>query len=120
MSSHTVALDIPDDCDIEQASETVEIGVIEDEYVLAAVRAEGIWLPAGCQQGWCTTCAAELEAGDIDQSDAKRYFAADDGADMVLPYTAKPRSDLRIRACQHEGMFDHRADHDLPPGNVKR
>ncbi len=120
VSSYTVALEIPEDCEMEQAGEVVEIEVSEDEYVLAAARDTGIWLPADCQQGWCTTCAAELLEGDIDQSDARRYFEADEEADMILSCTAKPRSDLRIRACQHEAMLDHRAEHDLPPGNAKR
>ena len=120
MSSYTVALEIPADCDVEQAGETVEIEVAEDEYVLAAAREAGIWLPADCQQGWCTTCAAELLSGDIDQSNAKRYFETDEEASMILSCTAKPRSDLRIRACQQDEILDLRADHDLPPGNVKR
>ena len=120
MSSHTVELEIPAESEMEQAGETVEIAVDEGEYVLAAARAAGVWLPADCQQGWCTTCAAELVEGKVDQSDAGRYFESDANADMILPCTAKPRSDLRIRACQYEAMLDHRAEHDRPPGNVKR
>ncbi|WP_137286828.1 2Fe-2S iron-sulfur cluster-binding protein [Halorussus salinisoli] len=120
MSSHTVAIEVPDDCDVEEAGETVEIEVPETEYVLSAARSEGIWLPADCQQGWCTTCAAELLEGEVDQSDARRYYESDEEAGMILPCTAKPRSDLRIRACQHDEMLDHRAEHDNPPGQSKR
>jgi len=120
VSSYTVAIEVPDDCDVSQAGETVEIEVPETEYVLSAARSAGVWLPADCQQGWCTTCAAELLEGEVDQSDARRYYAEDEDADMILPCTAKPRSDLRIRACQYEEMLDHRADHDKPPGRSKR
>jgi ferredoxin len=118
--SYTVEIVVPDDCDVERAGETVVVEVGADEYVLAAARNAGLWLPADCQQGWCTTCAAELLAGTVDQSDAKRYYDADRDADLVLPCTAKPRSDLRLRACQYGAMLDHRAEHDLPPGRSKR
>jgi ferredoxin len=120
VSNYTVVIEVPDDCDIEQAGETVEIEVNEAEYVLSAARSEGVWLPADCQQGWCTTCAAELLDGEVDQSHAKRYYEEDEEAGMILLCTAKPRSDLRIRACQYEEMLDHRAEHDKPPGRSKR
>lgn len=115
-----MVIDLPADCDLEQAGETVEIDVDESEYVLAAARERGVWLPADCQQGWCTTCAAELLAGEVDQSDARRYYDTDEAAGLILPCTAKPRSDLRIRACQYDAMLDRRAEHDQPPGRSKR
>lgn len=119
MTEYTVEIVLPEDCDVDEAGDTVELAVGEDEYVLVAARAAGLWLPADCQQGWCTTCAAELLDGEVDQSSAKRYYDADGDAGLILSCTAKPRSDLRIRACQHGAMLDHRASHDLPPGNVK-
>lgn len=120
MSSYAVTIEVPEDCDVERAGETVELEVHEDEYVLAAAREAGLWLPADCQQGWCTTCAAELLAGEVDHGHAKRYYDVDEDEDMILSCTAKPRSDLRIRACQYEEMLDHRAEHDKPPGRSKR
>jgi ferredoxin len=120
VSSYTVAVEVPDDADVEQAGETVEIEVSETDYVLSAARSAGLWLPADCQQGWCTTCAAKLLEGEVDQSDAKRYYEEDEAAGMVLTCVAKPRSDLRIRAFQYEEMLDHRAENDKPPGRSKR
>jgi ferredoxin len=120
VSSYTVVIEVPDECDIDQAGETVEIEVNEAEYVLSAARSAGVWLPADCQQGWCTTCAAELLDGEVDQSDAKRYYEEDEAAGLILSCVAKPRSDLRIRACQYDEMLNHRAEHDKPPGRSKR
>ncbi|WP_327052053.1 2Fe-2S iron-sulfur cluster-binding protein [Halomicrococcus gelatinilyticus] len=120
MSRYTVDIEVPEDCDVDQAGETVSVEVSDDEYVLAVARSEGVWLPADCQQGWCTTCAAELIEGEVDQSDARRYYEEDREAGLVLSCVAKPRSDLRIRACQQDAMLDHRAAHDRPPGNAKR
>ena len=120
MSSYTVVIEVPEDCEMAEAGTTVELEVDESEYVLAAAREVGVWLPADCQQGWCTTCAAELLEGEVDQSNAQRYFESDAEADLILPCTAKPRSDLRIRACRYDEMLDHRAEHDKPPGRSKR
>lgn len=118
--SHTVEIAIPEDAESDRAGETASIEVSESEYVLAAARSQDVWLPADCQQGWCTTCAARLVAGEIDQSDARRYYDSDEDADLVLPCTAKPRSDLRLEAYQQEAILEVRADHDLPPGRSKR
>lgn len=118
--THTVEIAVPEDCDVDAAGETVELEVSPDETVLGAARSAGLWLPADCQQGWCTTCAAKLLEGEVDQSNARRYYDVDEEANMILTCTAKPRSDLRIRACQHQEMLDHRAEHDKPPGKAKR
>ncbi|WP_232688531.1 2Fe-2S iron-sulfur cluster-binding protein [Halobacterium zhouii] len=120
MTTYTVTLDIPADAGIEQAGETVTVEVDEDEYVLWAAREAGVWLPADCQQGWCCTCAAKRLDGVLDHSDARRYYDVDAAADFVLPCRATPDSDCHLRAFQYEEMLDHRADHDLPPGNSKR
>ena len=118
-TTYSVDIVVPEDADSDHAGEVVEIKVDEDEYVLAAARNEGLWLPADCQQGWCITCAAELLEGEVDQSAAKRYYEADEEAGMILICVAKPRSDLRIRAYQEEEMLEHRAEHDKPPGKSK-
>ncbi|WP_228546288.1 2Fe-2S iron-sulfur cluster-binding protein [Halegenticoccus tardaugens] len=118
--SHTVEIVVPEDADLDEAGETIEIEVSPDEFVLAAARGEEIWLPADCQQGWCTTCAARLLRGGVDQSAAKRYYEADEEENLILTCTAKPRSDLRIEVGKHEEMLDHRAEHDKPPGRAKR
>lgn len=120
VSTYPVEIAVPADCDLSEAGETVTIDVADNEYVLTAARAAGLWLPADCQQGWCTTCAATLLAGEVDQSDSRRYYDVDQEAGFTLLCTARPRSALQVQACQHEAMLDHRAAHDLPPGRSKR
>ncbi|MFC3960285.1 2Fe-2S iron-sulfur cluster-binding protein [Halovivax cerinus] len=121
MTSYEVELVAPGDCDVEgiDSGRSETITVDEDEYVLSAARRQGVWLPADCQQGWCTTCAAELLAGEVDQSDATRYYDVDREADMILPCTARPRSDLRLRICQMDELNDLRAANSLPPGRSR-
>ena len=120
METYQVTLHVPADMDIGTDEETVTIPVADSEYVLAAAREAGYWLPADCQQGWCTTCAARLRSGTVDQSDSRRYYDVDEAADFILPCTAKPRSDLEIEVGAYDAMLDHRAEHGLPPGSSKR
>ena len=91
---------------------TVEVG--EDEYLLDAAVAAGLDLPYMCLQGWCTTCAGRLLAGEVDQSEARRYYVQDQQAGFVLLCSAFARSDVRVLTHQKEAMRAHRATHRLP------
>ncbi len=119
MVEYTVEIEIPEDADMSTAGETITLTIPETETILGRARANGLWLPADCQQGWCTTCAARLLSGDVDQSTARRYYESDAAAGFVLTCTATPRSDCRIVACQRGSILEHRAEHDLPPGRSK-
>lgn len=119
MTAHTLTIDVPADSDMDEAGETVELEVDEDEYLLWAAREAGVWLPADCRQGWCCTCAVRLLEGEVDNSDARRYYESDREAGFVLACTAKPRSDVHVEAEAYEELLRERAAHDLPPGNAK-
>ncbi|SEV82900.1 2Fe-2S iron-sulfur cluster-binding protein [Natrinema salifodinae] len=114
-----VELRIPADADVDAAGESRTIEVDEDESILAAARAAGIWLSADCQQGWCITCGAKLLEGEVDHSRAKRYYPEDEAANFVLTCVARPRADCVIEVERHDELLRHRADHDKPPGRSK-
>lgn len=93
------------------------VSVAADDYLLSAASEAGLDLPFTCLQGWCITCAGVIEEGSVDQSEAVRFYPEDAEAGYVLLCSAYPRSDLRIRTHQKEGMRAHRARHGLPaPG----
>lgn len=115
--SYVVEIEVPEDADVEQAGETVTVEVDEGQTILGAARAAGLWLPADCQQGWCTTCAARLVEGEVDQSGAKRYFETDAEEDMILTCTASPETDCRIVGFEQDELLDNREEHDLPPAS---
>jgi ferredoxin len=117
--TYTVTLVVPEESALEQAGERHAIEVPADAYVLYRARQEGIWLPADCQQGWCVTCAGRLLEGELDHSDARRYYEEDEEAGFALLCRAKPRSDCVVEVDRYEAMLAHRADHDRPPGNSK-
>ncbi len=100
MPGYPVTFLLPDE------TRTLEIGA--DQYIWHAAEQAGLRLPSRCRVGWCLTCAARLEAGEVDQSSARRYFEADRRAGFILPCTARPRSRLRLRTHQEEAMRQFR------------
>ena len=92
----------------------VRTDVREDEYLLDAAAAAGLELPFMCLQGWCTTCAGRVLAGQVDQSEALRIYPQDQGAGFVLLCSAFPRSDLRILTHQKEALRALRRALGLP------
>lgn len=86
----------------------------EDEYILDVGRREGLDLPSTCLQGWCLSCSAYLDRGEVDQSEAFRYFQEDRDSGFILLCSAKARSDLRIRTGAKEAMIQQRLAFGLP------
>jgi ferredoxin len=92
----------------------VTIDVPDDQYLLDAAVAAGLDLPSMCLQGWCTTCAAKVLEGKVDQSEALRVYPQDEAAGFVLLCSAFPRSDLKIVTHQKDEIRNMRRSHGLP------
>lgn len=105
---HTVTFVTP------AGDEYVAEEVPEDEYLIVAASKAGLEIETWCQVGWCLTCASRLLEGDIDQSEARRYFDEDREAEFILPCSAFARSDCRILIGQKDAMEANRDRHDLP------
>ena len=85
-----------------------------EEFILDAAKDAGCPLPATCLQGWCITCGGRLLMGQVDHSQATRYYPQDEEAGFVLLCCATPRSDLKIQTHLADEMAAHRAAHHLP------
>jgi ferredoxin len=92
----------------------VRLEVGEDEYILDAAFEAGYNLPSMCLQGFCLTCASRLLNGEVDQSDAIRYYPEDKEAGFVLICSAKPRPNLCIKTHQKKEMQNQRDEYGLP------
>jgi ferredoxin len=92
----------------------VEAEVGDEQYLLDAATGAGLELPSMCLQGWCTTCAARLLEGAVDQSEARRIYPQDEAAGFVLLCSAYARSDVRVLTHQKEAMRSHRLACRLP------
>ena len=92
---------------------SIEVDAVEhsfpcrsDQTVLAAAEAAGVMLPSSCCSGVCTTCAARLKSGSVEQSDAMgvREDLRADG--FTLLCVALPCSDLRLLAGQEDALYE--------------
>ncbi|MFB2936448.1 2Fe-2S iron-sulfur cluster-binding protein [Aerosakkonemataceae cyanobacterium BLCC-F154] len=92
--------------EIQHQGETYVVDVPEDKQILRAAYAAGVDLPSSCNAGVCTTCAAQILSGEVDQTDGMGVSPELQAKGYVLLCVAYPRSDLKIVTEKEDEVYD--------------
>jgi ferredoxin len=91
--------------EITHQGQTLTLEVPEDKQILRAATAAGLDLPSSCNAGVCTTCAAQLVTGTVEQGDAMGLGPELLADGYVLLCVAYPRSDLKIVSDKEDEVY---------------
>jgi ferredoxin len=91
--------------EIQHQGQTHTLQVPEDQTILAAAQAEGIGLPSSCNAGVCTTCAAQILEGSVDQAEGMGVSPDLQAQGYVLLCVAYPRSNLKIESGKEDTVY---------------
>lgn len=85
---------------------THTIEVPEDKTVLVAAQEAGLELPFSCSAGVCTTCAAKLSAGSVDQAEGMGVSPELQSEGYALLCVSFPRSDLKLETEKEDEVYE--------------
>ncbi|MEC4804482.1 MAG: 2Fe-2S iron-sulfur cluster-binding protein [Jaaginema sp. PMC 1079.18] len=91
--------------EIHHNGNTQTIEVPEDSKILEVAQKAGIELPSSCTAGVCTTCAAKLLTGKVEQGDAMGVSPELQGEGYALLCVAYPRSDIKLESNKEEEIY---------------
>lgn len=91
--------------EIQLPGETKQFTASADQTVLDAAKEAGVELPSSCCAGVCTTCAAKIISGSVEQPDAMGLSPEIMEQGFALLCVAFPRSDLKIEPEQEETVY---------------
>ena len=92
--------------EIHNDGDTYTIQVPEDQKILDVALAQKIELPFSCSAGVCTTCAAKIISGEVDQSEGMGLSPDLQAEGYALLCVSFPRSDLKVETGKEDEVYD--------------
>ncbi|MGF1493763.1 MAG: 2Fe-2S iron-sulfur cluster-binding protein [Microcoleaceae cyanobacterium] len=92
--------------EIHHQGTTQTIEVPEDQTVLSVADTAGLSLPSSCNAGVCTTCAAKILEGTVDQSEGMGVGPELQQEGYALLCVSYPRSDLKLETEKENEVYD--------------
>ncbi|MGB3138605.1 MAG: 2Fe-2S iron-sulfur cluster-binding protein [Nodosilinea sp.] len=77
----------------------------EDQTILEAAHAIGLDLPTSCGAGVCTTCAALVLEGEVEQSEGMGVSTELQDEGYALLCVAYPRSDIKLETEKEDVVY---------------
>ena len=91
--------------EINHQGKTQTIQVADSENTLDAATKAGIDLPFSCSAGVCTTCAAQILEGEVEQSDGMGVSPELQAEGYALLCVAYPRSDIKLESNKEDIVY---------------
>ncbi|MBE7383295.1 MAG: 2Fe-2S iron-sulfur cluster binding domain-containing protein [Leptolyngbya sp. SIO1E4] len=79
--------------------------VPEDKTILSAAQDAGLDLPFSCSAGVCTTCAALITEGTVDQAEGMGVGPDLQAEGYALLCVALPRSDIKLETEKEDIVY---------------
>ena len=92
--------------EIQHQGTTHTIKVPEDKKILEVAEEAKLDLPNSCNAGVCTTCAAKILEGTVEQSDGMGLSPKLQAEGYVLLCVAYPRSNLKVETEKENEVYD--------------
>lgn len=91
---------------IHNSVQSYTIQVPEDRKILDIAQQQNIELPSSCNAGVCTTCAAKIISGEVEQSEGMGLSPELQSEGYALLCVSYPRSDLEIETGKEDEVYD--------------
>ncbi|HEY9738176.1 MAG TPA: 2Fe-2S iron-sulfur cluster-binding protein [Trichocoleus sp.] len=91
--------------EINHQGTTHTLSVSADQTILTAAQDAGLDLPYSCSAGVCTTCAALVTEGQVDQTDGMGVSPDLQAQGYALLCVAYPRSDLKLETEKEDIVY---------------
>jgi ferredoxin len=91
--------------EILHEGKTYTVEVPEDKTVLEVAETAGLSLPSSCHAGVCTTCAAQILEGSVDQTEGMGISPELQAQGYALLCVSHPRSNLKVETDKEETLY---------------
>lgn len=92
--------------EISHQGQTHVIEVSDDRTILDVANGEqGLALPVSCSAGVCTTCAALITEGEVDQTDGMGVSPELQAQGFALLCVSYPRSNIKLETEKEETVY---------------
>lgn len=91
--------------EITHQGTTHSIPLDAEKTVLESAKAAGLELPSSCNAGVCTTCAALVTEGEVNQEDGMGVSRELQAEGYALLCVAYPKSDLKLETEKEDIVY---------------